>query len=263
MKYLCKFVFPTCLCQGPEPGVNSTASDAQADVIRFVFLHFWATGNQTRESAAPVWLKHRRRKVRDSGSLKWVGLVEIELLSCCGLCPSGRWNAQPKSLCTIPSKNTISNPVSVQGRLINWKIEFKIPVKRVESCLIICHIINTTSLVILSALVLNIKRGVIIPAIPHIWLCFMSVWLCWSGWGPSFSMVKCFHANLSCLPKWGEASIKDSQPKKIAPVYLQDCLHVPHGYVQMDAFTRIRVTMSGEHCRLGYFKKVISVQRAK
>lgn len=44
-----------------------------------------------------------------------------------------------------------------------------------ESCLITCHIVNTISLVIPTALILNIKREAINLPILYIWLCFMSV----------------------------------------------------------------------------------------
>lgn len=64
---------------------------------------------------------------------------------------------------------------SAKRHLINWMINFQIEVKRVKSCLIICHIINTMSLVMPTALILNIKKEVIIPAILHTWLYFVCV----------------------------------------------------------------------------------------
>lgn len=82
-------------------------------------------------------------------------------------------------------------------------INFKIQVKRVESCLIIGHIINTMSLFMPTALILNIKREVIIPAILYTCLCFVRVCGGQGEGHPSawvnVSMPQSL-ANGSCLP---------------------------------------------------------------
>lgn len=78
-------------------------------------------------------------------------------------------------------------------------IKFKIQVKRVESCLIIRHIINTMSLVMPTALLLNIKREAIILLILYIWLSFMSV--C-GGQGEGHPSA----LNVSMLPSFANGS---------------------------------------------------------
>lgn len=86
--------------------------------------------------------------------------------------------------------STFTTASSVWRQLINWAIKFKIQVKRGESCLITCHIINTMSLV--RPHTEYQKRSRHPPNPSHMAVFYASVQ--WSGWGPSFSLVKCFHA---------------------------------------------------------------------